>query len=77
MNNASLACDNLSQAALSISTPVSVIMPVRNEERHLAEAVRHVLARLPAALAIMHICWGTGFLPSPRRLITRAPRAPG
>jgi succinoglycan biosynthesis protein ExoA len=25
--------------------PVSVVMPVRNEERHLAEAVRHVLAQ--------------------------------
>src|ERR1700760_1404976 len=25
--------------------PVSVVMPVRNEERHLAEAVRHVLGQ--------------------------------
>src|SRR6202044_2920474 len=25
--------------------PVSVVMPVRNEERHLAESVRHVLAQ--------------------------------
>jgi hypothetical protein len=25
--------------------PVSVVMPVRNEERHLAEAVRHILAQ--------------------------------
>jgi GT2 family glycosyltransferase len=45
MNNVSLSSDNLSQTALSTSTPVSVIMPVRNEERHLAEAVRHVLAQ--------------------------------
>src|SRR5579864_2083436 len=25
--------------------PVSVVMPVRNEERHLAESVRHVLSQ--------------------------------
>ena len=25
--------------------PVSVVMPVRNEERHLAESVRHILAQ--------------------------------
>jgi len=25
--------------------PVSVVMPVRNEERHLAESVRHVLGQ--------------------------------
>jgi succinoglycan biosynthesis protein ExoA len=29
----------------------------------------HVLARLPAALATMHVAWGLGFLTSPRRLI--------
>jgi hypothetical protein len=28
-----------------------------------------VLARLPAALVTMHVCWGTGFLTSPRRLL--------
>src|SRR5580700_9950068 len=27
-----------------------------------------VRARLPLVLAVMHICWGTGFLTSPRRL---------
>jgi len=27
------------------------------------------LARLPAALVTMHICWGAGFLTSPRRLL--------
>lgn len=31
--------------AITTRTPVSVIMPVRNEERHLAEAVRSVLAQ--------------------------------
>jgi hypothetical protein len=31
--------------AITTRTPVSVIMPVRNEERHLAEAVRHVLCQ--------------------------------
>jgi GT2 family glycosyltransferase len=54
MNNASLTSDNLSQVALSTSTPVSVIMPVRNEERHLAEAVRHVLAQdYPAGIEVV------------------------
>ena|SRR5690348_13401931 len=48
MNNVSLTSDNLSQTSLSSSTPVSVIMPVRNEERHLADAVRHVLVRARA-----------------------------
>jgi succinoglycan biosynthesis protein ExoA len=34
--------------------PVSVVMPVRNEERHLAEAVRHVLAQdYPAPLELV------------------------
>src|SRR5438105_977258 len=54
MNNVSLTSDNLSQAAPSASTPVSVIMPVRNEERHLAEAVRHVLAQdYPAGIEVV------------------------
>jgi succinoglycan biosynthesis protein ExoA len=34
-----------SQEVISADTPVSVIMPVRNEERHLAEAVQHVLGQ--------------------------------
>lgn len=33
------------QSAITTRAPVSVIMPVRNEQRHLAEAVRHVLAQ--------------------------------
>jgi glycosyltransferase involved in cell wall biosynthesis len=33
----------LPRPAITTRTPVSMIMPVRNEERHLAEAVRHVL----------------------------------
>jgi len=45
MNSVSLSRDNTSQTALFVGTPVSVIMPVRNEERHLEEAVRHVLAQ--------------------------------
>jgi len=28
-----------------------------------------VLSRLPAALVTMHVCWGIGFLTSPRRLL--------
>jgi glycosyl transferase family 2 len=54
MNTASLTDDNLSQTALSTATPVSVIMPVRNEERHLADAVRHVLAQdYPAGIEVV------------------------
>jgi succinoglycan biosynthesis protein ExoA len=34
-----------SHARVTTSTPVSVIMPVRDEERYLEEAVRHVLAQ--------------------------------
>jgi succinoglycan biosynthesis protein ExoA len=29
----------------SLALPISVVMPVRNEERHLAESVRHVLSQ--------------------------------
>jgi succinoglycan biosynthesis protein ExoA len=32
-------------AHTSTATPVSVVMPVRNEERHLAESVSHVLSQ--------------------------------
>jgi succinoglycan biosynthesis protein ExoA len=39
---------------ITTRTPVSVIMPVRNEERHLAEAVRHVLAQdYPGAIEVV------------------------
>jgi succinoglycan biosynthesis protein ExoA len=31
---------------------------------------RPVLARLPAALVTMHVCWGVGFLTSPRSLMS-------
>jgi succinoglycan biosynthesis protein ExoA len=33
-----------------------------------------VRARIPLALIIMHMCWGAGFLTSPRRLARRAGR---
>src|SRR4051812_18826111 len=40
--------------AITTRTPVSVIMPVRNEERHLAEAVRHVLEQdYPGGLEVV------------------------
>jgi succinoglycan biosynthesis protein ExoA len=54
MNNVSLTSDNLSHSALSTTTPVSVIMPVRDEERHLADAVRHVLDQdYPAGIEVV------------------------
>jgi succinoglycan biosynthesis protein ExoA len=34
-------------------------------------------ARLPVALATMHLSWGAGFLTSPRRLARQEPAAPG
>jgi hypothetical protein len=30
-----------------------------------------VRVRVPAVLAVMHMCWGAGFLTSPRRLAKR------
>jgi succinoglycan biosynthesis protein ExoA len=43
-----------------------------------ARAVRQVrlsvAARLPLVLATMHMCWGAGFLTSPRRLVSGARR---
>jgi len=45
MNDARPASDTPGQPAITAHTPVSVIMPVRDEQRHLAEAVGHVLAQ--------------------------------
>jgi GT2 family glycosyltransferase len=54
MNTASPASYSLSPDALSTGTPVSVIMTVRNEERHLGEAVRRVLAQdYPADIEVV------------------------
>ena len=40
--------------AITTHTPVSVIMPVRDEQRHLAEAVGHVLAQeYPAEVEVV------------------------
>src|SRR2546429_2344632 len=45
MNDALPAPDTSGQPAITAHTPVSVIMPVRDEQRHLEEAVGHVLAQ--------------------------------
>jgi succinoglycan biosynthesis protein ExoA len=45
MNGTSLSRYSSSYADVGVTTPVSVIMPVRDEERYLEEAVRHVLAQ--------------------------------
>ena len=42
------------RVAITTRTPVSVIMPVRDEQRHLAEAVGHVLAQeYPAEVEVV------------------------
>jgi glycosyl transferase family 2 len=54
MNGSLPAPDISSRAAITTRTPVSVIMPVRNEARHLAEAVAHVLAQeYPAEVEVV------------------------
>jgi succinoglycan biosynthesis protein ExoA len=45
MNDTLRGTDISGRAAITLRTPVSVIMPVRNEQRHLTEAVGHVLAQ--------------------------------
>jgi succinoglycan biosynthesis protein ExoA len=45
MNDSLRASGAASGTAVSPRTPVSVIMPVRNEQRHLEDAVGHVLAQ--------------------------------
>ena len=45
MNETLRGTDLPARPAITTRTPVSVVMPVRNEERHLAEAVGHVLAQ--------------------------------
>jgi succinoglycan biosynthesis protein ExoA len=45
MSYASPSRYSTSYAGVTTSTPVSVIMPVRDEERYLEESVRHVLAQ--------------------------------
>jgi GT2 family glycosyltransferase len=45
MSDSLRAPDISSRTAISTRTPVSVIMPVRNEQRHLQDAVGHVLAQ--------------------------------
>ncbi len=54
MNDSLRAPDNSPRTAISARTPVSVIMPVRNEQRHLEDAVRHVLAQeYPAGVEVV------------------------
>jgi succinoglycan biosynthesis protein ExoA len=54
MNHLAYPPDHRQRPAVSTRTPVSVIMPVRNEQRHLAEAVRHVLGQdYPAAIEVV------------------------
>jgi succinoglycan biosynthesis protein ExoA len=45
MNDQSQPLRPPAEPVISLRTPVSVIMPVRNEQRHLEEAVQHVLAQ--------------------------------
>jgi hypothetical protein len=54
MNDALPAPGTSGKPAITAHTPVSVIMPVRDEQRHLAEAVGHVLAQdYPAGVEVV------------------------
>jgi succinoglycan biosynthesis protein ExoA len=54
MNEVLPTPDSPVRPAITARTPVSVIMPVRDEQRHLAEAVGHVLAQdYPAELELV------------------------
>jgi hypothetical protein len=54
MNGLLRETDVPGRPAITTRTPVSVIMPVRDEQRHLAEAVGHVLAQeYPAEIEVV------------------------
>jgi len=54
MNEMLRGTDLPARPAITTRTPVSVIMPVRDEQRHLAEAVGHVLAQeYPAEVEVV------------------------
>jgi len=54
MNETLRGTDLPARPAITTRTPVSVIMPVRDEQRHLAEAVGHVLAQeYPAEVEVV------------------------
>jgi succinoglycan biosynthesis protein ExoA len=54
MNSQSQTPGRPGRTAITTRTPVSVIMPVRNEQRHLEEAVAHVLAQeYPAEVEVV------------------------
>jgi hypothetical protein len=54
MNETLRGTDRPARPAITTRTPVSVIMPVRDEQRHLAEAVGHVLAQdYPAEVEVV------------------------
>lgn len=54
MNDQSESLRPPAETVISLRTPVSVIMPVRNEQRHLEEAVQHVLAQdYPAEVEVV------------------------
>ena len=48
----------------------------RSRRRRCASSACRRAVRLPLALATMHICWGVGFLTSPRSLMPGHGRAP-
>ncbi len=54
MNDQSESLPPPAEPVISLRTPVSVIMPVRNEQRHLEEAVQHVLVQdYPAEVEVV------------------------
>jgi hypothetical protein len=63
---------------VGFAIPVSYLLGITAVTQATARSVaRDVRARLPLVLATMHMCWGIGFISSPRRLMPGRGPAPG
>jgi len=58
--------------ALGFAIPIGYLVGVTSVAAVYARDLpARVLARVPLAITAMHMCWGAGFLTSPKRLATR------